>query len=355
MLTLPGLIDPHVHPRGLPTDEYKEDYTTCTKAALAGGFTTIMDMPNNPKEPTLTYEKLREKQTIAKDKILCDVGFYFGSIGTHNTDFVKVKNYVFGLKIFLSYSTGGLIVDFPTFEKIATDWPKELPILLHTEGDTVARAIEVATQTGHKTHICHVSTEAELQQIIDAKKKGINVSCGTCPHYLFLTEEDSEELGPFGRVKPFLKTKKDQEFLWANLDMIDLIESDHAPHTKEEKEEQEIAPTGLTGLETTLGLLLTAKSQGKLTLEQIIDKCYTKPKEIFSIPTDENTKIEIDEQEEWTVENGKLFTKPNWSPYNGWKLKGRVKRVFLHGEKVFEDGKILSQPGSGKILKSMLK
>ncbi|MDE2025981.1 MAG: amidohydrolase family protein [Patescibacteria group bacterium] len=349
MLTLPGLIDPHVHPRGLPTDEYKEDYTTCTKAALAGGFTTIMDMPNNIKEPTLTYERLLEKQKIAKGKIVCDVGFYFGSIGTHNEDFAKVQNLVFGLKVFLSYSTGGLIVDFPTFEKIAADWPAEHPILLHTEGDTVTRAIEISSQTGHHTHICHVSTEAELQQIIDAKKQGVHVTCGTCPHYLFLTEDDTTTLGPFGRMKPFLKTKKDQNFLWAHLDMIDMIESDHAPHTKEEKM-QEIPPTGVTGLETTLGLLLTAKKEGKMTLEQIIDKCYTQPKNVFHIPTDENTTIEVDEREEWTVENGKLFTKPNWSPFDGWKLTGKVKKVFIRGEKVFENGEILAKPGNARII-----
>jgi carbamoyl-phosphate synthase/aspartate carbamoyltransferase/dihydroorotase len=254
--------------------------------------------------------------------------------------------------VLLSYSTGGLIVDFPTFEKIAADWPKELPILLHTEGDTVTRAIEISQNTGHWSHICHVSTQAELEQVITAKKNGLRVSCGTCPHYLFLTEEDSKTLGAFGKMKPFLKTKKDQEFLWSNLDMIDIIESDHAPHSLQEKQ-SETPPFGVPGLETTLGLLLTAKSEGRITLEQIIDKCYSKPKEIFRIPTDENTKIEVDETEEWIVENGKLFTKPNWSPFNGWKLKGRVKNVFLRGEKVFENGKIIAQPGFGKILKEI--
>ena len=350
IITLPGLIDPHVHPRGLPTDDYKEDFFTCTAAAIAGGFTTIMDMPNNPHEPTLTYEKLLEKQAIAKSKILCEVGFYFGSTGKNLEEFTKVRHTVFGLKIFLDYSTAGLIVDLSTFETICKAWPTELPILLHVEGNAVEKAIEIAAQkTNHRVHICHVSSQQELQQVIDAKEQGSSVTCGTTPHYLFLTEADSETLGPFAKMKPYLKTKKDQEFLWKHFDSIDVIESDHAPHTKEEKM-QDNPPFGIPGLETTLGLLLTAKADGKITLEQIIAKCFTQPAKIFSIPTNSETSIEVDLDEEWVVENEKLFTKVKWSPFNGWQMKGNVKRVFIRGIKVFENDTILVKPGFGKLL-----
>ena len=282
-MKLPGLIDPHTHPRGLPSDDYKEDFYTATCAALAGGFTTILDMPNNPFTPTLTYELMTEKQNIAKEKIVCDVGFFFGTNGKNFEEFKKAEKISMGLKAFLSFSTGNLIIDHETFRKVCKTWTTKLPILLHAEEDTIEEALEIIKQTGHRAHICHVSSKSELEQIISAKKNGIPVTCGVTPHHLFLNETALQKLGPFAKMKPLLKSQKNVDFLWEHLKDIDVIESDHAPHTKEEKVSS-TPPFGVPGLETTLPLLLTAMHEGKLKKEDIIDKCYTKPKEIFHLP-----------------------------------------------------------------------
>ncbi len=349
MITLPGLIDIHTHPRGLSTDDYKETFLSATQAALAGGFTTIMDMPNNPKTPTLTTELLNQKQEIAKKQIVCDVGFFFGTNGKNLNEFEEATKKSRGLKVFLSFSTGNLIIDLDTFKKVCKVWPTDLPILLHAEQELIKPALEITHQSGHQTHICHVSSENELRQILEAKENGYNVTCGVTPHHLFLTADDEKVLGSFGLMKPSLKTKQDQEFLWNNLSSIDVIESDHAPHTKEEKE-SENPPFGVPGLETTLPLLSTAASQGKLTIDDIKRLCHDNPSKIFGIKTDSQTYIEIDETEEWTVENDKLFTKCKWSPFNGWTMKGKVKKVVIQGTTVFENNNLLVEPGFGKIL-----
>src|SRR5260221_525937 len=130
MITLPGLIDPHTHPRGLPSDDYKEDFYTASCAALAGGFTTIFDMPNNPFTTTLTYELLVQKQSIAEKKIVCDIGFFFGTNGKNLEEFEKAAPLSIGLKVFLSHSTGNLIINHETLKKVCKKWPNHLPILL---------------------------------------------------------------------------------------------------------------------------------------------------------------------------------------------------------------------------------
>ncbi len=351
MLSLPGLIDPHVHFR-TPGQTYKEDFSTGTSAALAGGFTTVLDMPNNAT-PITTIERLKGKQQIAKQQIVCDVGFHFGSLGENLNEFSKAQNGVLGMKIYLNQTTGNFIVDDKVFAKICKSWPKNLPILLHAEEDVIEQIIEIGQQSGQRTHICHVSSKKELETIINAKQKGYKVTCGVTPHHLFLNTDEGAKLGSFGMMKPSLKSQSDVDFLWSHLADIDLIESDHAPHTLEEKKSDK-PPFGIPGLETTLGLLLTAVSQNKLTLGDITRLCHDAPAKIFNILTTSETKIEIDETEEWIVENEKLFTKCKWSPWNGKKLTGKVKRVIIRGTKVFEDGKVLVKPGFGEILKSVI-
>lgn len=351
MLRLPGLIDIHVHLRD-PGQTNKEDFFTGTSAALAGGFTTIFDMPNN-KEPVTTLKKLEEKIQEAKKKTVCDVGFYYGSLGENLKDFEKVQSTVFGLKIYLNQTTGNYIVDEKIFKKICEVWPKKKPILLHAESDVIEEMIEIAGQAGQRIHICHISSQKEFQIIINAKKKGYQVTCGVTPHHIFLTNADEKKLGPFGMMKPSLKSKKDVDFIWKNLEYIDVIESDHAPHTIEEKNSVKM-PFGVPGLETTLPLLLTEVSKKRLSINRLIELCFKNPKRIFNIKTDKNTYIEIDEKEEYIIDNKKLKTKCGWSPFEGWKVKGKVKKVFIRGEKVFENGKILVKPGFGKVIKPEL-
>lgn len=354
MITLPGLIDIHVHLR-TPGQEEKEDFFTGTSAALAGGFTTILDMPNN-KIPITSLNLLEEKIEIAKKNIVCDVGFYFGSLGDNLNEFEGIKTLVFGLKLYLNPTTGNFLINEEKLKAIYEAWPSNQPILLHCEGETMPMAFDVIRKTKKNTHIAHVSSKEELSQIIAAKNEGLPITCGVTPHHLFLTEEDEKKLGPYGKMKPYLKTKEDVDFLWENLDSIDLIESDHAPHTKAEKENPPAGgpPFGVPGLETTLPLLLTAVSEGKLSIEDIKRLLHTNPAKIFNIPTDETTYVEIDETVTYNLSPDTFFTKCGWSPFAGRKVNGKVKTVFIRGEKVFENGKILAEKGSGKIISPKL-
>lgn len=347
IITLPGLIDVHTHLRE-PGATQKEDFLTGTQAAIAGGFVAVLDMPNN-KEPITTKEKLEEKIELARKNAACDIGFYFGSLGDNLDEFEKVKDQIFGIKLYLNSTTGNFLIDEEKLTKIYQSWDSTQPILLHCEGETLPMALKVIKESAKLTHICHVSSADELSQIMKAKEEGLPITCGVTPHHLFLTEADVKNLGPFGLMKPFLKSQKDQDYLWQNLDVIDVIESDHAPHTKMEKNGAN-PPLGVPGLETTLPLLLTAASEGKLTIEDITRLCYTNPAKIFNIPTDSATRVEVDENEEYEIKNEDLKTKCGWSPFAGRKVQGKVKTVFIRGKKVFEDGQILVNPGFGKII-----
>ncbi len=343
-LILPGLIDPHVHLRD-PGQTNKEDFYTGTSAALAGGYTTVIDMPNN-MVPITTRERLEEKIAIAKEKIACDVGFYFGSLGDNLDEFAKIHDKVIGLKLYLNHTTGNLLLDKKNLSRVFSAWGSNLPILVHAEEKTVEDVLHVVRETRQKTHFCHISLESELKLIIQAKEEGLPITCGVTTHHLFLTEHDEKTLGVFGKMKPRLKSKKDVAFLWKNIAAIDVIESDHAPHTVEEKESN-APPFGVPGLETTLPLLLTAVSEGRLTIDEIIRLCHTNPSKIFGITTDPATKVEVDLNTEYIIRNTNLHTKCGWSPFNGYTVNGKIEKVFMRGTLVFDDGKILAKPGSG--------
>lgn len=357
-LILPGLIDPHVHLRDLG-QEQKEDFYTGTCAALAGGFTTILDMPNN-KIPITTRKRLNEKISIAKKKIVCDLGFYFGSLGDNLEEFEKVRSKTMGLKLYLNETTGNFLVDEKNLEKIFLAWSQSIslhsnrlyvrPVLVHAEEKTLEAVITVVQKTRVKTHVCHLSSQWELKKIIKAKERNLPITCGVTPHHLFLTEKDAKKLGPFGKMKPPLKSKKDIEFLWKNLKYIDCVESDHAPHTIGEKQSDK-PPFGVPGLETTLPLLLTAVHKKRLTIEDILRLCFESPKKIFAIKTNKETKLEIDFDKSYIIDNKFLHTKCSWSPFNGWEVKGKIERVYLRGQKVFEKGTVLVKAGNGKIIK----
>jgi carbamoyl-phosphate synthase/aspartate carbamoyltransferase/dihydroorotase len=150
-------------------------------------------------------------------------------------------------------------------------------------------------------------------------------------------------------MKPPLKSKKDREFLWSHLRYIDAIESDHAPHTKEEKDSDH-PPHGVPGLETTLPLLLTAYHQNRITLVDIIRLCYEGPIKILHLQKEEGTTIEVDMNQEYTISNKDLKTKCAWSPFAGWRVKGKVRKVTIRGQKAFEDGIIYFKPGEGRVI-----
>jgi len=350
MIKIPGLIDPHVHLR-TPGQEEKEDFLSGSSAALAGGFTAVIDMPNNTA-PITTIERLKEKIKVAEDEIVCDLGFHFGTMGDNLSEFdriLKEGRGVKGLKIYLNQTTGNFLLNKKHLSEIFDRWPKELPILFHAENSTFDDVLEVLYQNPRKIHLCHMSTAYELKKVIEAKNKGMDVTCGVTPHHLFLSEKHFEEYGAFAMMRPPLMPQVDVDFLWEHIDSIDMIESDHAPHTLEEKESDN-PPNGIPGLETTLPLLLTAVSQNVLELNDLIRLCHTGPKTIFRIEQGGNTYIEVDLDEEYVIDQAKLFSKAKWTPFNGWKMKGRLKKTTLRGKTVFENDGITSAPGNAKIL-----
>ncbi len=375
MIKLPGLIDTHVHLRE-PGATQKEDFETGTKAAIAGGFTTILDMPNNP-EPTVTPGALSKKIQLTRNvtlnsfqgpqsempkqvrhdasssRIFCDLGFHFGATEDSTKYFGQIKERVFGLKVYMNHTTGTLLQEDPEIlEAIFSTWPSDKVIMVHAEGPTLEIAIQLAKKNNNKLHVCHVSLASEISLIKQAKLDGLSITCEVTCHHLFLTSDDAKRLGPFGMMRPPLASKLDQEALWAGIrdGAVDTIASDHAPHTKEEKNSP-IPPNGVPGLETTLPLLLTAVSEGRLTVDDIIRLCHTNPAKIFCIDYSNNrSEVEVDMDESYTIDSSKLYTKCGWTPFEGMKVKGKVKSVFIRGTKVFENGKILSKKGSGKII-----
>jgi dihydroorotase len=346
IIKLPGLIDPHVHLRD-PGQTHKEDFLTGTSAALAGGFTTVMDMPNNV-EPITTLERLEAKIAGAGSQAVSDIGFHFGTLGDNFDEFPKVIDKVKGLKIYLNVTTGNFIIDKSKLLDIYKAWPGTKPILLHAEDDVSDLVWDTLVDTRKTTHMCHVSSRAELEFVIRAKDAGLPISCGVTPHHLFLTNTDADKLGAFAHMKPVLKSKQDQDFLWQNLEYIDVIESDHAPHTKAEKDSP-APPFGVPGLETTLPLMLTAEAEGRITREQLIERLHANPARIFNVATDDTTYVEV-KMEEYEIRNEDLLTKAGWSPFAGRRVTGKVQLVVLRGQTVFENGKVLAKPGTGKVI-----
>ncbi|MBP9761903.1 amidohydrolase family protein, partial [Candidatus Saccharibacteria bacterium] len=178
-LRLPGLVDVHVHLRE-PGQTDKEDFSTGTRAALAGGFTTVCDMPNNT-EPITTPERLEAKLALAIHKVVCDIGFHYGSLGDNLDTFAEAAKNAIGLKVYLNNTTGGYTLDPARLKEIYTAWPRDQVVLLHTEEDTIDIAIESLEGLDRPVHVCHMPSRAVLEKIIAAKQRGLPVTCGVTP------------------------------------------------------------------------------------------------------------------------------------------------------------------------------
>lgn len=342
LLKLPGLADVHIHLRE-PGNTQKEDFSTGTQAAIAGGYTQVLDMPNNTP-PTVTPKDLNQKIKLATGKIWCDVGFNFGANRESTKYFKKISKKAFGLKVYMNQTTGPLLMeDSRDRELVFKSWQSPLPIMVHAENETVDVAIELTSKYKKKLHICHVTTN-QMPSIISAKKAGQNISCEVTPHHLFLNSGDLKKLGPLALMKPPLLSKKDQEMLWVYLDHIDMISTDHAPHTLEEKHERSSPKFGVPGLETTLPLMLSAVFDGRISIEKLIDLLSTKPRKVFHLPPQSDTYILVDIEETFAIKSKKLFTKCNWTPFKNLKGRGVIKKVVLRGKTVFQNGKFLGRP-----------
>ena len=354
LIRLPGLIDIHVHLR-VPGAEHKEDFASGTAAALAGGVTLVCAMPNT--EPAIANESSLELvREIAKKQAKCDYALYLGATPTNAAELAKIvskpfRNGVLGLKMYLNSTFGNLRMSkMQDWRSHFENWPKDMPLVCHAEGQTTAAVIWFAQHYNRSVHICHVAREEEIEIIKEAKETGIKVSCEACPHHLFLCEDDKQSIGESkSSVKPELCSKSDQDALWRNLNVIDCFATDHAPHTLEEKLNGADAPPGFPGLETMLPLLLTAVNQGRLTLDELIKKLYFNPKRIFNLPDQPNTYIEVDLDKEWKIgESFKTYSKAGWTPFADRLVKGKVRRVVLRGEVAFIDGEVLVKPGFGQ-------
>ncbi|HEX5838672.1 MAG TPA: amidohydrolase family protein [Anaerolineales bacterium] len=347
MLKLPGLIDPHVHVRE-PGQTHKEDWDSATQAALAGGVTTILAMPNT-KPPIFDASTLELALEAARRKARCDYAQFVGA-GPANAGILPgLAPQAAGLKMYLDSTFGELRLDdmalwMPHFEK----YPKDFPIVLHSESRTMAAGILFAVIYDRPVHIAHISLKEEILLIKAAKEKGIKITCEVCPHHLFLTGEEGGEIrGGRQEVRPHLATQEDVNALWQHMDAIDCFATDHAPHTVAEKDSED-PPPGFPGLETLLPLLLTAVDDGRLTMDDILQKSVINPRRIFHLPEQPESWIELDEDATYEIHAADQFTRCGWTPFEGWKVKGRVRKVVLRGRTAFEEGKIGVEPGYGR-------
>jgi dihydroorotase-like cyclic amidohydrolase len=347
-IRLPGLIDPHVHLRD-PGATHKEDWDSGTAAALAGGFTCILDMPNN-SPPVTGVASLAMKEATAAARARCDYGLHMGA-GTHNAiEAAALAGRCAGLKLYLDQTFGPLYLDGlePLIAHFAT-WPTDRPIMVHAEGRTIAAVLFIAEVHDRSVHICHVSRREEIELVARAKARGVQVTCEVCPHHMFLTI-DSSGLGPgYLEVRPRLATRTDVDALWDHLAVIDCFATDHAPHTRLEKEGSN-PPPGYPGLETALGLWLTAVEAGRLSMEDLIARMYTNPRRIFGLPEQPDTWVEIDPDRRWVFRAAQAHTRSAWSPAEGWTFCGKVSTVYLRGQLAYDGERVCLAPGSGRNL-----
>jgi dihydroorotase len=366
-LRFPGLIDAHVHLRS-PGGEHKENFRTGSMAGLAGGFTTLLAMPNT-QPPLISHHQWNIAQNRAKNESLCDVFLYAGASSDTIDQLPRLAKHAHALKIYMNDTYGPLCVDdLVNLRDIIRAWPAGKPIAVHAEGDSVAVALSMAALYQRAIHFCHVSRKIEIELIADAKARKLNVTCEVTPHHLFFTEADAARLGPLGDVRPLLATQEDVDALWCHINTtIDCVASDHAPHLLSEKgltaEEHaqnltrisdrqgknlntqhpklDAPPPGIPGLESTLPLMLTAAAKGRLSYDRILSLLYTNPRRIYQLPEQPETWVEVDEHSTYTFPDHPLYTKCAWSPFKGYPMTGRITKVVFKGREVFSDGRFI--------------
>lgn len=350
-VTIPAMLDPHVHLRGLDW-AHKGTFASETAAALAGGYWAVFDMPNTPPS-TITPDSLARKRDEFSTRAYCDWGIYYGAAMSDNWQgYDQVADSVCGLKIYNNQTTGVLLIEDQTVRaQHYAAWPDHKIIAVHAEGETVRNILQLVRQYGKRTHFCHISTADEIRYLTAAKEEGLPITVGVCPHHLYLTADDVVTLGPLGMMKPELKTKTDQAALWAAIDsgVVDVVESDHAPHTLDEKQSG-TATYGVPGLETTLPLLCLAVSEGRLTMARVVELVAENPRRIWGIACPAQTYTLVDTSATYTIERDNLKTLCGWSPFEGMRVCGRVKSVVIRGQQVYDGEKVLVEQGFGRNL-----
>jgi dihydroorotase len=358
-MILPGLIDAHVHFRE-PGSEYKEDFESGSRAAVAGGVTTILDMPNN--NPAIVDKKsLDLKREIVEGRSYCNYGFFLGYNGKNLKEIAKVKN-VAGVKVYAANSTGDMGVSNEDLEKLVEETNKQ--IVVHAEDESLFKKVagedpaihseirnaesevsaikfccELAKKYSKKIHIAHLSTKDGLELITKHRKYG--VTCEVAPHHLTLSTDDYESLANLIKMNPPVRDKEDLFALWVGLkyDRIDIIATDHAPHPLEEKERSYAdAPSGVPGIETLLPIFLNVVNDEGMEIEEVVKLCCERPAELYGIKNKGRIEVGydadlvvVDMDLEKKVSNEDLLTKCGWSPYNGMMYKGWPIMTFVNG------------------------
>ncbi len=393
-ITLPGIIDPHVHLRNQQL-AYKEDFFSGTAAAAAGGVTLTIDMPNN-KPVTMDSISLRERMRLAERRAVVNVAFYSAFPQKLEEVSSIVKEGAIAFKLYMSEKIGGVDVDddkllLQAFNRVAK---MGVPVAVHAEdrkiletkrremektgrtdveayakarppeaeAQAIRRIAQFAKKSGVQVHFCHVSSAIGLNAFLKAKKDGLHVTCEVTPHHLLLSLEHLKRYRTFALTNPPLRTRKDVIALWSALKqgLIDALASDHAPHTLEEKKVESIwdAKPGIAGLETTLPLLLTQVSEGRLTIADLVRLTSEKPAEIFNLRNrgclEEGNWADIvvvDINRKYKIDSSNFYSKAKYSPFDGWRVKGKPTKTFVNGQLVMDEGEIVAKPGTSQIVR----
>jgi dihydroorotase len=369
LFVLPGLVDMHVHLRE-PGFEYKETIKTGTMAAVKGGFTAICAMPNtNPVNDNSSVTDFIIRKAIQEGA--CTV-YPIGAItkGQKGEELAEIG--IMHAEGCIAFSDDGRPVMSSLIMRRALEYSRtfNVPIISHCEDPNisesgvmnegllslklglkgvpseaedimVARDIALAKLTNGRLHIAHVSTEGSVRLIREAKERGINVTAETCPHYFSITEDAVKGYNTNAKVNPPLRTEKDIEAIKQGLKdgTIDAIATDHAPHHKDEKlREFDQSPSGISGLETAVGLSLRLVHEGVLTITQFVEKMTTNPAKILGLDkgtlkvgSDADIVI-VDMNKEYKVESEKFSSKGKNTPFDGWDLKGKTVITICKGK-----------------------
>lgn len=379
----PGVIDDQVHFRE-PGLTHKGNIFTESRAAVAGGVTSFMEMPNvNPQ--TITQELLTAKYQIGAENSLANYSFYMGSTNDNLDEVLKTDPAsVCGIKIFMGSSTGNMLVDDQeTLEKIfcnapiliATHCEDEATIQANTEkyvakyGDEIpfryhpiirseeacylssSKAIELAQKCDTRLHILHISTGKETHLFSNDQPLGKKkITSEACIHHLWFSDADYDEKGAFIKWNPAVKTGADRDEIWKALldNRIDVIATDHAPHTLEEKQNPYTkAPSGGPLIQHTLVAMLDFYHQGKISLERIAEKMCHAVAECFDVKERgyirEGYKADlvlVNLNKPWTVDQDNILAKCKWSPFEGHQFKSGIEKTFVSGHLAYSNGKL---------------
>ncbi len=368
---IPGVIDDQVHFRE-PGLTHKEDLASASRACAKGGITTFLEMPNTIPSTT-TRERLAAKCELAATKSLVNYGFYIGAT-PDNLSELQLATDTPGIKIFIGSSTGDLLVDSQeALERIFAE--TTLPITAHCEDEqtvqanksrfagtndvsdhsrirdvtaavtATGRALDLAYRHGHRFHVLHVSTAAEIPLLADHRNL---ITSEVCPHHLFFNTDDYPRLGTLLQTNPSVKSSDDNARLWQALlqGKIQVLATDHAPHTLSEKNQPyPQSPSGMPGVETGLALMLNQVHTGKCTLEQVVYWMCEAPARVWDIVEKGQIAVGydadlvlVDLNHSQQVRNDQQLTKCGWSAWHGETLTGWPVRTWVMGHEVYRSG-----------------